>query len=162
MKKYTLLALFTLFCFVISGQAKQQVIATAGGYKLKDNTISLSWTLGETITPTSKSSDGFLILTHGFQQIIVITAMEEEILNPVSVIVYPNPASERVMIRFDTPVTGEVKLLMTDGNGKIVLNETIGDSVIEHEVNLQNFSPGLYFIRLVKGNHINVYRVVKL
>jgi len=62
----TKLLLLTLVLLAVSKfAASQQVVATAGGYFETDN-MSLSWTLGETVTETF-AADNF-ILTQGFQQ----------------------------------------------------------------------------------------------
>ncbi len=49
--------------------------------------ISISWTLGETIIPTFTSPN--LILTHGFQQQVIVTAVEENFENQVKITVFP-------------------------------------------------------------------------
>lgn len=69
--KYFLSSLLAfLVLATVSGQdLKQQVVSSAGGYDVSgDNSISLSWTLGELVITTVESSGGDLILTQGFQQ----------------------------------------------------------------------------------------------
>ena len=96
MKRTLFLLVTIIFAISIEAQQiKQDVISSAGGYNVSgDGTLSISWTLGETITPTFVSSDGSLILTHGFQQKIVVTTIDENLDNHVNVTIYPNPASE--------------------------------------------------------------------
>jgi hypothetical protein len=158
--------LFTMILFAVSvgaQQIKQEVIASAGGFnKSADNTLSISWTLGETIIPTFTSQDGTLILTHGFQQKLIITAIEENLGDPVKVTIYPNPTSEMINIQFETATDKEISLILLDAQGKLVKTDVIETSVINKTVNLQDLPAGVYYVRLTKGKLVNVYKVVKL
>jgi hypothetical protein len=142
---------------------KQEVIASAGGYNTSsDNLLSISWTLGETIIPTFKSGDGTLILTHGFQQNLIITAINENLDSKVNVKIYPNPASEAVNIQFDVPTDKEILLYLLDAQGRLVKTDRIEESTVEKNLNLQDLPSGVYYLRMIKGNLVNVYKVVKL
>jgi Secretion system C-terminal sorting domain len=162
--KRDFLILFTmLLTLSVGAQVKQEVIASAGGFNVATgNTISISWTLGETIIPTFTSQDGSLILTHGFQQKLIITAVEENIVNPVKITVYPNPTSEIINLEFDTPTDGEFSLYLFNAQGKMVKTDQIGISTINKEINMQDLPAGIYYLRLIKGKLVNVYKVVKL
>ncbi len=163
MKKIFLVLITVFFAVAVSGQIKQEVIASAGGYnKSADNSLSISWTLGETIVPTYVSQDGSIILTHGFQQKIIITSIEENFEVPVSVTVYPNPASESVNIKFESLVDRMINVQIMDAQGRIVRTDRIEISVIQKTINLQDLPSGVYFLKLIKGNLVNVYKIVKL
>jgi hypothetical protein len=163
MKRGIFILVAVLITASVSGQARQEVIASAGGFnKSSDNTMSISWTLGETIVPTFTSQDGSLILTHGFQQKLIITAVEENLEEKVEVTIYPNPTREMINIRFSEPVDKEVLLFLLDEQGRMVLTERIEPSVLDKTINLQNFASGIYYLRLIKGKLVNVYKVVKL
>ena len=144
-------------------QIKQEVIASSGGYNVASgNTISISWTLGETIIPTFTSQDGSIVLTHGFQQKIVITAVEENFVNPVKIIVYPNPASELVNVEFETPTDAEVTVYLMSNQGSLLKTVQIPSGSLTKEINMQDLPSGIYYLRMVKGKLVNVYKVVKL
>jgi hypothetical protein len=150
-----------LLALSASSQYKQDVIASAGGYNTATG-ISISWTLGETIIPTFKSADNTLILTHGFQQQLIITTVEENLENLVTVTVYPNPASDNVNIRFEEAIDDEVNLMLINSQGKPVKSLIIEATTIEKQINLQDLPAGVYYLKLIKGKLSNVYRVVKL
>ena len=163
MKHLLMVIITAIFALSATGQVKQDVIASAGGYNSSpDNSISISWTLGETIVPTYTSPDGTLILTHGFQQEVIITAIEENPELPVTVTIYPNPASESVNIKFESVVDKQINLQILDGEGRLVKIDKIEVSVLQKTINLQDLPAGIYFMRLVKGNLVNVYKIVKL
>jgi len=158
MKKYFLVLLTAMFAFSLSAQ-KQEVIASAGGYNTAGG-ISISWTLGETIIPTF--SAGGLILTHGFQQQLIVTTIEENLMELVNVTVYPNPASDVLNIRFDVPLDGQVDLYILSQKGSLMLTGFIEATTVEKQISMTAFPAGVYLIRLVKGKLSNVYKVVKL
>ncbi len=158
MKRYILVIFAALFTLSVSGQ-KQEVIASAGGYN-ESGSISISWTLGETIIPTFTTPT--LILTHGFQQQLIVTTIEENLLELVNVTVYPNPISEILNIRFEVPLDGEVELYILNQQGSLVLTDIIEATTVEKQVNMQELPAGVYFLRLIKGKLSNVYKVVKL
>lgn len=161
MKRSILIFLSLLLAVSASSQYKQDVIASAGGFNTATG-ISISWTLGETIIPTFTSGDGTLILTHGFQQQLIVTTVEENLETMVTVTVFPNPASDNVNIRFDEAIDDEVKLIIVNSNGKPVKSVIIEATTIEKQINLQDIPAGIYYLRLIKGKLSNVYKVVKL
>lgn len=163
MKRNIFVTLLTLLSLAGIAQVKQEVIASAGGFnKSADNTISISWTLGETIVPTFTSQDGSLILTHGFQQKLIITAIEENLEDPVKVNIFPNPASDQVNIRFESATDKEILLYLLDSQGRVVMTDKIEAASIDKTIILQDLPAGIYYLRLTKGKLVNVYKVVKL
>jgi len=161
MKRYIFILISLLFALSGYGQIKQEVIASAGGYNVNGG-LSLSWTLGETIIPTFTSKDGSLILTHGFQQKLIVTAVEENLDVLVKIKIFPNPAIEVVSIQFDEPVDGEIVLSVLDSQGRLVKRDMIESSIVEKQINMQDLPAGIYYIRMTKGKLVNVYKVVKL
>jgi hypothetical protein len=161
MKRSVLTLLVLLFTLSASSQYKQDVIASAGGYNTASG-ISISWTLGETIIPTFKSTDNTLILTHGFQQQLIVTAIEENLETLVDITVYPNPASDNVNLRFEKALDDEVNLMVISSQGKPVKTMIIEATTIEKQIDLQELPAGVYYLKLTKGKLSNVYKVVKL
>jgi hypothetical protein len=161
MKRSFLIFSLILLSLAASSQFKQDVIASAGGFNTGSG-ISISWTLGETIIPTFTSTDNTLILTHGFQQQLIITAIEENLGTFVDLKVFPNPASDNVNIRFGEAPDTEVILTVVSSQGKPVKMIVIEAATIEKQVNLQELPAGIYYLRLTKGKLSNVYKVVKL
>jgi len=159
MKRIIFILFVIFFALSVSAQVKQEVIASAGGYDV-NGSLSISWTLGETIIPTFTNGD--LVLTHGFQQQLIITTVEENLEVLVNVTVYPNPASDIVNIRFESPVEGEITLTILDSQGKLIKRDVIESTMIEKQINLQDIPAGIYYLRLTKGKLVNVYKVVKL
>ena len=159
MKRYLFILVTVVFTLSATAQVKQEVIASAGGYSVASG-ISISWTLGETIVPTF--TNGNLVLTHGFQQQLLVTAVEENLEELVKVTVYPNPASDILNIRFEEPLDGEVKVFLLNSQGKLVKTDFMEAAMVEKQISLQDLSSGVYYIKLIKDKLSNVYKVVKL
>jgi hypothetical protein len=154
-----------ILCAISVGaqQIKQEVIASAGGYSTSsDKSVSISWTLGETVIPTLTSGDRSLILTHGFQQKLIISSVEENFEDPVNVTVFPNPAGESIKIQFKSAIDKEILISLLDAQGKLVRTDQIEATVLVKQINLQDLPAGVYYLRLTKGKLVNVYKVVKL
>jgi hypothetical protein len=158
MKHYPVILITLLLALSASAQ-KQEVIASAGGYNVNGN-LTISWTLGETIIPTFQN--GNLILTHGFQQQLIVTAIEEKLEDVVKVTVYPNPATDNINIRFEEPLDGEVTIRLLNSQGKLVKTDVMEVTAVEKQINLQDLPSGAYFLKLTKDKLSNVYKVVKL
>lgn len=159
MRRFIIVIMAALFELSAGAQVKQEVIASAGGYNAASG-ISLSWTLGETIIPTFTSPN--LILTHGFQQQVVVTAVDENLEDQVRITVFPNPASDIVNIEFGQPVEAEVQVTILNSLGNIVRTEFIEPAMVEKQINLQDLPAGIYYFKLIKGKLGNIYKVVKL
>jgi len=151
----------TLFAISLNAQVTQAVIASSGGYNINGN-VSLSWTLGETVVPTFKTQDGTLALSGGFQQNLLVTAVEETINEPAKIKVFPNPVTVTLNIQFDAPVDEEITLYMLDSQGRMVKTDIIEPASTVKELNIRDLPGGVYFLRLSNGRNLNVYKVVKL
>lgn len=68
----------------------------------------------------------------------------------------PNPAREFVIIK---GTAGYQQLMVTDLTGRILLQKNIQAPL--EEINLQAFSPGMYFIRLIKDGKTTSLKLVK-
>lgn len=161
MKRFLCILFTAMFTLSAGAQGKQDVIASAGGYNVNGN-LTISWTLGETIIPTFKSADNSLLLTHGFQQQLIITAIEENLESLVSIRVFPNPASDIINIRFEEPVDGEVNLLIINSQGKVVMTDVVESMILEKQISIRELPSGIYYFRIIHGKLSNVYKVVKL
>jgi len=161
MKGIGIIVFLTSLVFSLDAQVNQEVIASSGGYNVNGN-ISLSWTLGETIIPTLNSQDGSLTLSHGFQQKLLVTAIEETFSDLVKIKVFPNPASDAINIQFDAPVDDVIIVDILDTQGRLLMTDKIEPSSLEKQINLQDLPGGIYFFRLSNDKNRNVYKVVKL
>ncbi len=75
--------------------------------------------------------------------------------------ILPNPSSGSPIIRFALPETANVDIYVFDFSGRLV-SEIHGDeySIGFHEVLLGDFSPGIYFCRMISGEFAATQRFV--
>lgn len=162
MKYLIYLVLSVASAYSVNGQTtKQEVLSSAGGYS-SNGGVSLSWTLGEPIVPTFRSADNILVLTPGFQQHVIVTTVEENLLEPVVVKLFPNPALEIINMHFKSPLEGELDANLLDQMGKTVKTEILESGLTDKQLNLQELPAGIYYLRLSRGKLVNIYKIVKL
>jgi hypothetical protein len=58
--------------------------------------------------------------------------------------------------------SGDWQSIVDDQSLSWISGETIGSSVSEKQISLQDIPAGLYYIQLIRGKLVNVYKVVKL
>jgi len=76
---------------------------------------------------------------------------------------YPNPFNPVTNIRFEIPLSGNVKISVYDIEGKevtILLNEFISPGKYEVQFDGGNFSSGVYFFSIVSGNFLSTKKLV--
>jgi hypothetical protein len=159
MKRALVIVCFILLFFPAIGQVQHQVISASGNYAVA-GAVSVSWTLGETVIPTQQNGD--VILTHGFQQQLIVSTIAENPELKVELTVYPNPVSDQLFLRFGSPAEEATEVFIMDAGGRLVKTETIEASVTTKEINMQDLGSGIYYIKLIRGIISNVYKVVKL
>jgi hypothetical protein len=160
----TLLVVLSFTATVFAQNVKQQVISSAGGFdKSSDNSVSLSWTLGELVISNLKSVDNELILTQGFQQSkLLLTDVKTNQELGVTITVFPNPTSEFVNIRLETPLDEEAIIDLAGPDGHVILNDNILPGSLMMQINMLEYPGGTYILRIKNGIKQNVYKIIKL
>jgi hypothetical protein len=163
----SILGLFLLFVvsLSVSGQEiKQQVVSSAGEFSVSgDNSVSLSWTLGEIAIATVQSGSGDIILTQGFQQSKLLIDLIRK--NPdlgVKVSIFPNPTNEIVNINFSEGLDGETDIYLSSADGRLVYTGKLLSGDLLKQINMQQYPGGTYILRIQNGIRINIYKIIKL
>jgi hypothetical protein len=81
-----------------------------------------------------------------------------EISNQLVVQFYPNPASDNVTVLYN-PENGKATVEIYDMTGKMIATETI--SKASTVVDMKNFAPGIYMIRITDGKSSGAARILK-
>lgn len=63
-----------------------------------------------------------------------------------SISIYPNPASDRVIVSF-TDFSHHYKVIIINNTGQVVINETLPPGQAEAVISLDSFSTGIYFVK---------------
>jgi len=116
----------------------QEVISSQGGIQ-SNSTISLEYTIGETVINTIEN--GSNTLTQGFHQ-TKWTLEVIDIYPDISVSIYPNPATEVLYI--ETSLYKNTIYTLSDASGRIVKEaELLSELTI---VEISQFAEGGYFL----------------
>jgi len=75
--------------------------------------------------------------------------------NVDAISIFPNPATESVQL--NNVVAGS-KIILTDLSGQIVQEETAQNDNVK--MNLDNVSPGIYFVKVVSGEEVSTVKLV--
>jgi hypothetical protein len=142
-------------CLLTTG-VSQSSLDASGGYA-KSASFSVSYSIGEAITPTLKNSNGSYFVTVGVIQPdpLVITNVEESYLNKQ--FLYPNPVYNAIY--FYPSIIQDVHYSIYRNDGIYINSGKLVNSAID----VQDFLPGHYFIELRddKTKSYKIYQFVK-
>ena len=141
------------FSNVAKTQSLYQTVIGSGG---SDNS-QLSWTIGEPVASTI--SDGNVTLTQGFQQpTFVITNVSTVPVYGVEVSLYPNPATNYVVIKsniknYSYKLINEIGEIIQEGES----------SMSELTIDLSRCQSNKYFVKIVSEDEtfFKSYKLVK-
>ena len=143
-----------LLAFAAHCQA-QTSVATAGG-----EAGTISYTVGQTFVDVATSNTGSI--TPGVQQAYEITVVEVGVadrLVTLEAAVYPNPVTDRLVLRVDNTTTA-LHYSLTDVNGRTITNDNIVDE--QTSIEMSNLAQGIYFVRVSDGDTaVRTFKVVK-
>ena len=162
MRNLILSILFSIFlvCHINAQEVSPEVVASAGSF-------SICWTLGELAIETLDPQGGGPILTQGFQQpSYTITKVEDALSEQYSIAIYPNPVSDRIIIRLGNVLRDykNVQISLIDVTGKILANREIQSHETEINLSMARHAPGTYFIRIStsEGKLLESFQVQKV
>lgn len=76
-----------------------------------------------------------------------------------SIKVYPNPASDCVLISFTNP-TLSAKIELADTLGKVVLNKQVKINSSEYRLDTEGISDGIYYLSVLNGNKKDTFKII--
>jgi hypothetical protein len=88
-------------------------------------------------------------------------AFTDNTFKPQSIKIYPNPTQGLLSIEVseDPENDAEIQIILTDTNGKVILNKTKVPHITE--VNLSTQPNGLYILTLKKGIATSKWKIIK-
>jgi hypothetical protein len=106
------------------------------------------------------SSDMAITPTNGVYEVKMINGSE---LKENEILVYPNPTTGEVVIKFNVPVDGNVSLSFIDGSGKkaiTVFEQYMPSGNYSYSASLASLRPGTYYTTLMTSGGISVNKTV--
>jgi len=164
MKKVPIILTFVFCSIFASGQIFTQVIiATAGDYVVNEG-VSLSWTLGETITESF--IDESHQLTQGFHQsynyeISLLPGSPQN--DKYNINIYPNPTKNYFFVEVGADDACEpIKMALYNMQGIKLIEDHLNYSS-KKKINVSHFPSDIFILVIMdEGNHqIQRYKIVK-
>lgn len=154
-----------LICFIgvyASGQKISSYVIASAGESAEAGDVSISWTLGELAIETFETTN--IILTQGFQQgYFEITSIGEPLSNNFELKIFPNPATEYVMVDLQSEEIKDGIIQMYDMNGRLVYNEKF--NVIEgpNRIDLADLNSSQYILKVstASGEVLQTLKLIK-
>jgi hypothetical protein len=106
------------------------------------------------------STDMQVTPTNGVYEVKSLNGVE---LKENQILVYPNPTTGEVVIKFNVPLDGNVNLSFVDGNGKkaiTVFEQYMPSGNYSYSASLSSLIPGTYYTTLMTSSAISVSKTV--
>lgn len=154
------LILFLLFNLLLgTGSFAQQGPNSSGGQGMGSGG-SVTYTLGQTDYITVTGSGG--TIHQGLQQpfeIQVISGIEETHIS-LTVAIYPNPATDYLVLKVDDQEIEKLTYQLYDTQGKLLMSEKLKNN--ETIINIEHLPQAPYFLNVFKNkNEVKVFKIIK-
>ena len=154
------IAFLCFFSFFAAGaQSISSSIISTSGESHTNSQLSASWTLGEPITGLMTSSDNQL--SNGYHSQYSIETLSVRVPDvKASILIYPNPATEYLMIN-NSSGNEETILTIYTQSGQEVINKHLNEA--ETKIDVRDLSVGVYIIKISSNNQLksNTYKLIK-
>jgi len=158
-KKLKLSVVFLLGLGLIGLQA-QEATPAAGG-NASGSGGSASYSIGQVVYTTNTGSNG--TVAQGVQQpyeISVISGVEEAGNLTLSVLVYPNPANDLLMLKAENYDKENLSYQLFNSNGKLLVYKKIKST--ETSIVISSLLPATYFLKISEGNNeLKTFKIIK-
>jgi hypothetical protein len=158
-KKIVFIAILLLFIGLKSLHAQETIAAS--GSNATGGGGSISYSVGQIVYTYITGTNGSSL--QGVQQpyeISLVTTIEEAKDISLEIEVYPNPATDLIMLKIKNTEAEDFKYQLHDINGSL-LNISVIESQ-ETNISMQNLVPGIYFLKVIQGNkEIKTYKIIK-
>lgn len=149
-----------LIVIPIMNLAAQESITASGG-NATGNIGSVSYSLGQVVFSFKTGIDGWVI--EGVQQpyeISSISGVKEAFNINLICTVYPNPATDLLILKVETLIWKNLSYKLIDINGKVLQNKKINS--YESSISLIQITAGIYFLKVYDNRrNIKTFKIIK-
>jgi Secretion system C-terminal sorting domain len=148
-----------LLTVLINNLSAQESTVTAGG-KASGTNGSSSYSIGQIVFEDVATTGGTTL--NGVQQpfeIFIVTSVGN-LAASVKAIVFPNPSTDRVILKIDNPLSNKYSYSLYNSNGILLANNKV--LVSSTEIALTTYSKGVYILEVQsRGQKIKSFKIVK-
>ena len=145
---------------VFTGLQAQEALPASGG-NASGSGGTANYTVGQVVYTTKAGSNGSM--SQGVQQpyeISVVTGLNSPQDGSFQCMVYPNPATDIIIIKIEGEIRTQYVMSLYDMNGKLLESKNI--SGIETSFDMKNLLPATYFLKVTDGNEdLKTFKIIK-
>ncbi len=163
MTRLTLTFFGLIICNSLFAQKFTPITISSGGDLLSNADVKMTFTIGEPVS--GNISNNSAKFTQGFQQNwTILSTGFSDVLNNNSLMLYPNPTSDIIHIKFEKGISENAIIEMIDLNGKRKLRQMMESNVLENQINISNCPENLYIINIStqSGKLLGSYKIQKI
>jgi len=136
-----------------------QESANASGGDATGGGGTVAYSIGQTVYTYESGTNGKS--NQGVQQPYEIYSVGlEEDMATISLITYPNPTSDYLVLEFTDYSNEKMEYQLIDLNGKNIINNSITSS--KTQIDFNNYSKGTYLIKIIKElKEIRTFTIIK-
>ena len=90
------------------------------------------------------------------------TGVAEQPKNSLSLAVYPNPAYEKLFLKFNSTRSDKLSYSIMDMFGRTVSANQLTGNSNEETVDISSLSEGVYFVRMNSGQNTTTTKFIKI
>jgi len=158
-KKLKLSVVFLLGLGLIGLQAQEATLAAGGNASGSGG--SASYSIGQVVYTTNIGTNG--MVAQGVQQpyeISVISGIEEAGVLTLTILVYPNPANDLLMLKAENYDKENLSYQLFNSNGKLLAYKKIKST--ETSIVISSLLPATYFLKISEGNkEAKTFKILK-
>jgi hypothetical protein len=159
-KKRNWFLIIIQLCLFLTGLQAQQTTTTSGGNASGDGG-SVSFSVGQMVYTTHTTTGGSV--AQGVQQpyeISVVTAIENTENITLACSVYPNPATDFVILKIENYQINHLAYKLYDINSKLIETKKIASN--ETIISLKNSGSAVYLLKITDNNkEIKTFKIIK-
>ena len=152
---------FSILLLISLGLTKlnAQEAVTASGGNASGSGGSISYTVGQVVYTSNKSSSGSISqgIQHPFE-ISIVSGIED--LQGITLTAFPNPTTNYLTLKIENKEEKQFVALLFDINGKQLSKQIIANS--ETTIPMEQFSVSTYFLKVLDGKkEIKTFKIIK-
>ena len=152
---------FSILLLISIGLTKlnAQDVVTASGGNASGSGGSISYTVGQVVYTSNKSSSGSI--SQGVQQpyeISIVSGIED--LQGITLTAFPNPTTNNLTLKIENKEENQFSATLFDINGRQLSKQVISNS--ETTIPMEQFNVSTYFLKVFDSKkEIKTFKIIK-
>jgi Secretion system C-terminal sorting domain len=147
-----------LLCFGLTTVQAQIIAAVGGNTSKKSNTLGYPIEKTGYATPTEATGSATLSVQRAFD-ISTVTGTKAAQGIHLQTIIYPNQATDFVVLKTDNWLNEDMKYILYDVNGRVLVSNRVDEE--ETNVPMSNLAAAAYFLTISNKQVSKTFKIVK-